>query len=418
MIGAGGIDTLRQAFSNRNYSLYVCGNLTSTTGNWVQRVAMGWLTWELTHSGAWLGIIAFADLFPTFAIGLFAGAIADRVEALKMLRVTQTIAIIQAFGLAAVTLSGHVTVEWLLFFALFRGIVISFNRPPRMTLVYNIVGREDLAPALAINSMVFNITRFVGPVLGGGLVASLGAASAFIFNGLSYAAFVAILYIIKITPTERTERKRASLGAETLEGLRYALSHEGIALGLIILLLTSLFVRPFTELLPGFASAVFDSGVHGYSVLLAFHGIGAMVGGWWLVQMGGVRAFSKVIITNLLVVSIALIVFATARNFWVALPIMAITGAVFVTLGVATQTLLQTTVATEFRGRVMASYGIVARGAPSLGALIMGGLSETFGLSAPVAGGAVLCLFLWAWVVSRKRRIQNAMEGENRTSET
>ncbi|HSR56412.1 MAG TPA: MFS transporter, partial [Alphaproteobacteria bacterium] len=114
MIGAGGFDHIKRAFENRNYRLFVCGNLASTTGNWVQRVAMGWLTWELTHSGAWLGIIAFADLFPTFAIGLFAGAVSDRVDSLKMLRITQMFAIVQAVGLTAVTLSGIVTVEWLL----------------------------------------------------------------------------------------------------------------------------------------------------------------------------------------------------------------------------------------------------------------------------------------------------------------
>ncbi|MDH3239086.1 MAG: MFS transporter [Alphaproteobacteria bacterium] len=411
MIGGGGLENIKRAFENRNYRLYVYGNLASTTGNWVQRVAMGWLTWELTHSGAWLGIIAFADLFPTFAIGLFAGAVADRMDALKMLRITQMFAILQALGLTAVTLTGHVTVEWLLFFALFRGIVIAFNRPPRMTLVYNIVGRQELSSAIAINSMIFNSTRFVGPMLGGGIVATLGAASAFAFNGLSYAVFVAVLYVITITPTERPERKPTSIGAETWAGLRYAFGQEGILLGLIILLLTSLFVRPFTELLPGITSAVFDRGVNGYSVLLAFHGIGAMIGAFWLVQRGGAKEYAKVITGSLLVVSIALIVFATAGNFWVALPIMAITGAIFVILGVATQTLLQTTVATEFRGRVMAAYGIVARGAPSLGALIMGGLSEYLGLAAPVAGGAVLCLFLWAWVASRKSHIERAMQG-------
>jgi predicted MFS family arabinose efflux permease len=418
MIGAGGFENIKRAFANRNYRLYVYGNLASTSGNWVQRVAMGWLTWELTHSGAWLGIIAFADLFPTFAIGLFAGAVADRMDALKMLRITQMFAIVQAFGLTAVTLSGAVTVEWLLFFALFRGIVIAFNRPPRMTLVYNIVGREELSSAIAINSMIFNSTRFIGPMLGGGIVATLGAASAFAFNGLSYAVFVAVLYAITIKPTERTESRRTGIGAEVWEGIRYAVGQEGILLGLIILLLTSLFVRPFTELLPGITSAVFGRGVNGYSILLALHGIGAMAGAFWLVQTGGVREFAKVIITSLLVVSVSLLIFATARNFWVALPIMAITGAIFVILGVAIQTLLQTTVATELRGRVMASYGIVARGAPSLGALIMGGLSEFFGLSAPVAGGAVLCLGLWAWAVSRKRRIQRAMEGESRPPES
>ncbi|MEE8085046.1 MAG: MFS transporter, partial [Alphaproteobacteria bacterium] len=188
-------------------------------------------------------------------------------------------------------------------------------------------------------------------------------------------------------------------------------NHVGIGLGLVILLLTSLFVRPFTELLPGIASAVFQRGVNGYATLLAVHGIGAVAAGFWLAARGGVRGFTAIIVWSLLVVSISLIVFAAAGNFWVALPIMAITGGAFVVQGVAIQTLLQTTVATEFRGRVMASYGIVARGGPALGALAMGGISEFLGLLAPVAGGAVLCLCLWAWMVRRKRRIKEALEG-------
>ncbi|MCZ6447954.1 MAG: MFS transporter [Alphaproteobacteria bacterium] len=411
MISARGLDNIRRAFTNRNYALFVIGNLMSTSGNWVQRVAMGWLTWELTHSGAWLGIVVFADLFPTFVLGLFAGALADRTDALKLLRFTQMFAIAQATGLAMVTFAGWVNVEWLLFFALFRGVVIAFNRPPRMTLVYNIVGREALSSAIAINAMVFNLTRFIGPVLGGAIVAWWGAGWAFAFNGLSYVAFAVILFMMDIAPTERGPAKKTGLGSETWEGVRYAFNHAGIALGLVILLLTSLFVRPFTELLPGIASAVFQRGVNGYSTLLALHGIGAVAAGFWLAARGGVRGYTTIIVWSLLVVSISLIVFAIAGNFWVALPIMAITGGAFVIQGVAIQTLLQTTVATEFRGRVMASYGIVARGGPALGALAMGGISEFLGLSAPVAGGAVLCLCLWAWVVRRKRRIRDALEG-------
>ena len=411
MISARGLGNIRRAFTNRNYTLFVIGNLMSTSGNWVQRVAMGWLTWELTHSGAWLGIIAFVDLFPTFVLGLLAGALADRTDALKLLRFTQMFAIAQAIGLAMVTFAGWVTVEWLLFFALFRGLVIAFNRPPRMTLVYNIVGREALSSAIAINAMVFNLTRFIGPVLGGAIVAWWGAGWAFAFNGLSYAGFAVILFMIDIAPTERGPTEKTGLGSETWDGVRYAFNNVGIGLGLVILLLTSLFVRPFTELLPGIASAVFQRGVNGYATLLALHGSGAVAAGFWLAARGGVRGFTAIIVWSLFVVSISLIVFAAAGNFWVALPIMAITGGAFVVQGVAIQTLLQTTVATEFRGRVMASYGIVARGGPALGALAMGGISEFLGLLAPVAGGAVLCLCLWAWVVRHKRRIRDALEG-------
>ena len=411
MICASCLDNIRQAFTNRNYSLYVAGNLMSTSGNWIQRVAMAWLTWELTHSGAWLGIIAFADMFPTYAIGLFAGVLTDRTDALRLLRVTQMFAIAQAVSLAAVTISGFVTIEWLLFFALFRGIVVAFNRPPRMTLVYNIVGQEALSSAIAINSMGFNVTRFIGPVLGGAITAWYGPAWAFFVNGLSYGAFVVILFAIDITPTETRTRVRASIGTEAWEGVRYAFNHAGIALALVILLLTSLFVRPFTELLPGIASAVFDRGVNGYSTLLAFHGVGAMGAGFWMAQRGGARGFTNVITVSLLLISVSLIIFTTVAGFWLALPLMTVAGWAIVVQGVSTQTLVQTAVATEFRGRVMACYGIVARGGPALGALVMGGLSEFLGLSAPVTGGAVLCLGLWAWVVSRRRRIRDAFEG-------
>ena len=411
MIGTRGIDNIRRAFGNRNYALYVLGNLMSTSGNWIQRVAMAWLTWKLTHSGAWLGIIAFADMFPTFAIGLFAGTLTDRTDALRLLRITQMFAIAQAVCLGAVTFSGFATIEWLLFFALFRGTVVAFNRPPRMTLVYNIVGREALSSAIAINSMVFNVTRFICPVLGGAITAWYGPAWAFFANGLSYVAFVVILFMIDITPTKRAATNKTGIAAETWEGVRYAFNHVGIALALVILMLTSLFVRPFTELLPGIASAVFDRGVNGYSTLLAFHGIGAMGAGFWMTQRGGTRGFTNVITVSLLLISVSLIIFSTIAGFWLALPLMTVAGWAIVVQGVSTQTLVQTAVATEFRGRVMAAYGIVARGGPALGALAMGGLSEFLGLAAPVTGGAVLCLIFWAWMVRRQQHIRDALEG-------
>jgi len=259
--------------------------------------------------------------------------------------------------------------------------------------------------------MVFNVTRFIGPVLGGAITAWYGAEWAFFVNGLSYAAFVAILFAIDIPPTETKTRKRASIATETWEGVRYAFNHVGIALALVFLLLTSLFVRPFTELLPGIASAVFDRGVNGYSTLLAFHGVGAMGAGFWMAQRGGARGYTNVITVSLLLISVSLILFTTIAGFWMALPLMTVAGWAIVVQGVSTQTLVQTAVATEFRGRVMACYVIVARGGPALGALAMGGLSEFLGLSAPVTGGAVLCLLLWAWMVSRRRRIKEALEG-------
>ncbi len=401
--------TFRQVLSNRNYRYYLGGNLVSTSGNWVQRVAMGWLTWELTNSAAWLGIIAFADLFPTFLIGLFAGTLVDRTDSMKMLRITQALSLAQASALTAVVMTGIVDEWWLLAFALARGVIIAFNRPARLTTVYYVVGREHLPPAIAINSMVFNSSRFIGPALGGGITAAFGVGWAFAYNALTYVVFLLALLAIRIPPARIEGKPRGGMLSDTWAGVRYALGQPGIAFLLIVMLLDSLFVRPFIDLLPGFADRVFGRGVDAYSTMLALHGIGAMIGGYWLAGRAGVAGFTRFTVWSLLVLAVSLLVFTGLPYYWeVALPVMLITGAAFVVQGVAIQTLLQTSVEPAMRGRIMGIYGVVARGGPAAGALIMGGLSEYFGLPAPVAGGAVLCLVLWLWARTR----QSAMAAE------
>jgi MFS family permease len=397
-----GLAIIREVFANRNYRYYVTGNLFSTSGNWVQRVAMGWLTWDLTNSAAWLGMMAFADLFPTFLIGLFAGALVDRTDSMRVLKTTQMLSLAQAAGLTLVVFTGHVTVWWLLFFALLRGIIVAFNRPARMTTVYYICGREHLSSAIAINSMVFNSSRFVGPALGGALTAAWGVGWAFTYNAFSYLVFLVLLMLIRIPSTKIEGKKRGGLLRESWDGVRYAYGQAGILFLLIVMLLDSLFVRPFIDLLPGFADKVFGRGVDAYSTMLTIHGIGAMLGGYFLASRGGVAGFVRLMVWSLILLAVSLIIFTTVRVYWVALPIMFITGLAFVVQGVAIQTLLQTSVQADMRGRVMGIYGVVARGGPALGALIMGWLSEIFGLPTPVAVGAVLCMVLWLWARTRQ----------------
>jgi predicted MFS family arabinose efflux permease len=403
---------IRQVLAIRNYRYYLAGNLVSTSGNWVQRVAMAWLTWDLTQSAAWLGMIAFADMFPTFVIGLFAGTLLDRTDSLKVMRLTQLLSLVQAASLTLLVFSGHATMTWLLFFALVRGIIIAFNRPARMTTIYYIAGREHLSSVIAINSMVFNSSRFIGPAIGGVLTAAGGVGWAFFYNALTYLFFYLALLAIRIPPAKVEQPKRRGLLAETLEGLRYARGATGISFLLIVILLNSLFVRPFTDLLPGFADAVFGRGAAAYSAMLTLHGISAMLGGYWLAQRGGVNGFTRIMVRSLLVLAVALLLFTATRNYWLALPLMVVSGGAFVIQGIAIQTLMQTSCAPEMRGRVMGLYGVVARGGPAAGALIMGWLSEYFGLRAPVAGGAVLCLFLWLWARSRQRAMSTALERE------
>ena len=408
-----GFEVIRNVLAIPNYRWYLAGNLCSTAGNWIQRVAMGWLTWQLTHSGAWLGIMAFADMFPTFLVGLTAGAIVDRTDAMKVLRFTQVAAMCQGGTLAVITFSGVVTPYLLLAFALLRGTIIAFNRPSRMTVIYQIAGRETLASVIAINSMVFNSARFVGPAVGGGVIAAWGVSWAFAINAATYVFFLVALFMIRVLKEAETAkvRERRGLLASSVEGVRYTLGNPGVFTMLLVLLLTSLFVRPFTELLPGFTSEVLDRGVNAYSALLAFHGVGAMIGGYWMAQRGGTEGFTKVLIGTLIVVALALMVFTTVAVYWLALPIMIVTGGCFVAQGIAIQTLLQTTIAPDMRGRVMSLYGMVARGGPSLGALTMGTMSEFLGLRGPLFGGAVLCFLLWVWAFARRERLTRLMEG-------
>jgi MFS family permease len=407
-----GFQVIRQTFANRNYRLYVIGNLFSTSGNWVQRVAMGWLTWELTNSAGWLGVIAFADMFPTFVIGLMAGALVDRTDSMRLLRWSQVLQFIQVAALAATVFTGIVTVWWLLFFALVRGVLVAFNRPARMTTVYYIIGREHLSSAIAINSMIFNSSRFVGPALGGALTALGGAGWAFAYNAFTYLAFVVILLMIKIPPTTIEGKKKTGLWRDSIDGVRYALGQSGIMFLLIVMLLDSIFVRPFIDLLPGFADKVFGRGVDAYSTMLALHGIGAMIGGYYLAGRGGVAGFTRLLVASLLLLALSLLIFTTVHVYWVALPIMFLTGIGFVIQGVAIQTMLQTSVVPEMRGRVMGIYGVVGRGGPALGALVMGWLSEFFGLPMTVGAGAVLCLLLWAWATTRQGQMAAELEKE------
>lgn len=405
-----GLQVIRQTFANRNYRLYVIGNLFSTSGNWVQRVAMGWLTWELTNSAAWLGIIAFADMFPTFIIGLMAGALVDRTDSMRLLRLTQVLQFIQVAVMAAMTFSGHITIWWLLFFALVRGVLVAFNRPARMTTVYHIIGREHLSSAIAINSMIFNSSRFIGPALGGALTALGGPGWAFAYNACTYLAFVAILIMIRIPPTAIAGKRHTGLWKDSIDGVRYALGQGGIMFLLIVMLLDSIFVRPFIDLLPGFADKVFGRGVDAYSAMLAVHGIGAMLGGYYLASRGGVAGFTRLLVASLLLLALSLLIFTTVHVYWVALPVMFLTGIGFVIQGVAIQTMLQTSVVPEMRGRIMGIYGVVGRGGPALGALAMGWLSEFFGLPLTVGAGAALCLLLWAWATTRQSRMAAELE--------
>ncbi len=403
--------TVTRAFQTRNYRLYASGNLLSLVGNWMQRLAVGWLTWQLTESGTWLGIIAVAQLFPTVLIGPLAGTVADRFDRLRLIKISQTLALVQASVLALLVYTGGITIELLLLLTVLLGAFNAFNQPARHSLIPSLVGPDDLSAAIAINSIVFNIARFIGPAIAGIVIITFGVAAAFAANAASFLIFLFALSLIHLPARAAAGREYRGLIADVGEGYAYAIGHPGIGPVLVLLFVVTLCARPYVELMPGFAADVFHRGADGLAWLTAAAGLGALVAGVWLAQRGTVVGLTRVLVSNFLLIAIALLAFTATGFFVVAVPAVFVTGFALTVNGISMQTLVQNTVDPTMRGRVLGLYGMVMGGGPALGALGMGALSESVGLRLPLAGGALICALAWVWAVRRRRALATNLEG-------
>jgi predicted MFS family arabinose efflux permease len=406
---SGGFANAGRALASRNYRLYASGNFISLVGTWLQRIAVGWLAWQLTHSGTWLGLVAFADLFPTVVVSPFAGAVADRRDRLSVIMATQVASVVQAMLLAVLVWTGSIEIWSLFFLTLLLGVFGAFNQPARLALIPSLVDRTVLPSAVAINSISFNAARFIGPAAAGIIIAEGSIALAFAVNAFTYLAFMAALMGVKVKPEKSGSSGRTLFGA-SLDGYRYAARHPGIGSILLLVTAVSVFTRGFVELLPGFADEVFGRGAQGLAWLTAMIGLGAVAGGLWMVRRQGLEGLTRLVVATTLLMSVSLLAFTLTDIYWLALPCLFVTGTGMVLTGIAAQTLVQYAVVAEMRGRIMALYGMIFRGGPAVGSLVMGLLSSQFGLRAPVAGGALLCILAWLWARLRQDRIAEALE--------
>jgi MFS family permease len=407
MLQARGLGNLARALKNPNFRIFTAGNAVSLVGTWMHRVVTGWLTWELTHSGFWLGLIAFADLFPTVVVGPFAGAYADRLDRLRVTQVSQFLAMLQAITLFLLTATGLITIWLLLFLTLFLGVVVAFNQPARLALVPALVSRNDLAAAVAVNSIVFNLARFLGPAAAGLAIATVGVPIAFAANALSYVAFMVSLSRIRLSPEENPAAQHGGLLADLVAGLRYTSSHVGIAAVLVLMIAANLGSRPVVELLPGFAAEIFKGGPAELALLSSAIGAGAIIAGLWIGMLGG--GLTRIFLASTVVSALSAALFAVSTSLWLAVPSLAVTGFSMAAFGVSAQILIQTSVIPEMRGRVLSIYGLIFRGGPALGALIMGAASERVGLRLPVLIGGLFLLAVWLWAWIRRRQMMDSL---------
>ncbi len=405
----GGIGNAGLAFAHRNYRIYASGNAVSLIGIWMQRVSVGWLAWTLTHSGAWLGMVSMAEFFPVVFLSPLAGVLADRRDRVRIIRVTQIAGSVEASLLAVLVYTGAISI-WLLFALTFLlGVFNAMAQPARLALIPTLVDRPALASALAVNAIIFNAARFVGPAVAGIVIAKISVGAAFAVNAMTYIVFLIAMANLRGLPPLPVTAAQSVLRA-SVEVYGYASRHPGIAPMLLLFTVTTIGTRGFVELFPGFADRVFGRGPEALSMLTSTVGLGAICGGAWLLVRPGIAGLTGVVLGNTLAISLAILAFTATNRFYVALPCVFVAGCAMTITGIGAQTLIQSAVEISMRGRIMALYGMIFRAGPALGAVLMGSLSERFGLRLPLAVGAVVSCGFWAATWAKQKRIAATLE--------
>lgn len=414
MAKGSSLGALKGALGNADFRRYTYGNLFSYIAYWIQRIAVGWLTWELTQSPFWVGLVAFADLAPSFVLAPLAGAVADRIERLGAIRVTQGLAAVHTLVIAALVQTGTITVGLLVLIVFSQGIVMAFNQPLRLAAFPTLVARKDMAAAVSINSLIFNIARIAGPAGAGATIEFVGIAPCFALCTVGYATFVATLWFVgaKSMPHAGAAKPVREIPAEIVEGFRYSVGHPGIGPVMLVMTVVAISGRAFVDLLPAFAGAVFGTGADGLALLTGAMGVGAILGGLFLATRTSVAGLTRMVATAILASAITVLGFALSPDIWVATALMLACGTASVFVGIGEQTLVQNAVEGSMRGRVMSLYGVIARAGPAIGALAMGTAAEFVGLRWPVAVGALALFVLWLWLRPRCDRLAAHLEGE------
>ncbi len=386
-----------RSLRHRNFQLYFGGQLVSVAGTWMQAVAQAWLVYQISHSDLTLGIVGFAAAIPALIISPFGGVIVDRVPKRAVLIGAQVGAMLLAFILAALAFTHTVQVWHIVLLAAGLGVVNAFDGPARQAFVVEMVGREDLTNAIAVNSMMFNSARVIGPAIGGLLLASVGAAWCFLLNGLSYLAVIAGLWAMQLPPRTIQRSVAAPLSAMA-SGLRFVWHQVDLFALLLIALVYAVFGLSYATVLPAFADQVLHSGATGYGLLNAATGVGAVLGALIIARTGGGRRGRWLVWTSL-AFPVILFAFAYVNVYSLSLLLALALGLFFMLQFTLINTMLQMRVGDEMRGRVLSLYTLTFFGFAPFGNLAMGNLAEYWGLSFTIGIGAVVALILFVVIL-------------------
>ncbi|WP_426957153.1 MFS transporter [Muricoccus radiodurans] len=402
---------LWRALSSRNARIFFSASLVAWTGLWMHRIAVAWLAWELTGSAAWVGAVAFADLAPAVLCSPVAGAVADRMDRVLLTQFSQG-AIALGAGLEALLVgTGSISIGLLLAIETWNGVAASFSQPARQTLMPALVAREDLPSAVAANSLLFNVARFIGPGMAGPVIAIAGVWPAMLCNALGNLLATATMPALTIDPAHRRGHPAtASLLAETVEGLAYAARHPGLGPLFGFAALAAILLRGVPEILPPYVERLFGRGAESLGALTASFAVGALTAGLIVASRGRLRGTTRIAIAAVAAQAVAMAGFVATGEFLFAMVCAAMLGACGSAHGISVQVLAQTAAAPSMRGRIMSVWGMISRAGPALGALMLGGAGEIWGLRWPTLAAVGLGVALVAWAATRAKDIARALE--------
>jgi MFS family permease len=408
--GPGRLAFMLRALRYRNYRLFFGGQIVSLAGNWMTSIATSWLVYRLTGSAWMLGVVTFAGQVPSFALGPFSGMIVDRVNKHRALVATQTLAMIQSFSLAAMTLTGHATIAGLIALNLIDGIITAFDMPLRQSFVVEMIERkEDLGNAIALNSSMVNAARLVGPTLGGFVIAWAGEGWCFFLDGASFIAVIVALLAMRVRAVPPRPHHKDGAIAEIREGWSYVSGFAPMRRIIGLLAFVGLVGAPYSTLVPMFAGGVLRGGPHTLGLLMTAAGGGALMGAVWLAARRSVLGLGGVIPVAVALFGAGLIGFALSHVLWLSCLCLFVGGAGFMIQIASSNTIVQTIVDDGMRGRVMSFYMMAFLGSAPFGALLAGSLAERFGAPATLIAGGIGCLIGAAYFASRLEDLRVAI---------
>lgn len=385
-------ENLLRALKHRNYRLFFSGQIISLIGTWIQQLAMSWLAYRLTRSPLMLGVIGFTGQIPVFFLSPFAGVLSDRLNRHRLLIITQSLAMVQALTLAILVLTGTINIVWLVGLSLFLGTVNAFDIPIRQSFVVQMVdNREDLGNAIALNSTMINSARMIGPSIAGILVSLVGEGICFLINGLSYLAVIWALLMMKVKPRMSANPEKKLL-SELKEGFTYVFSFPPLRSIILLVALISLVGMSYVVILPVYVKDILKGGAYTQGMLMSSVGLGALLAALFLASRPKVVGLESYIPVASGVIGIGLIGFSFVKVLWLALPMLFIIGLGMIIQMASANTIIQTIVEEDKRGRVMSIYTMAFMGMGPFGSLLIGSLAEKINVMGAFRIGGIFCL--------------------------